>query len=157
MHVEAKNALGSLLLLLALLIGAPARAADATVVDTLSPLQVEAMLNELGYTGREIDEDGDIVLRMQGYNVLVLVGSYDGVYMAMVAAFAGTRATLQDVNTWNREKRFARAYLDTDGDPAIEAELDMAGGVTIGRLKDFLQTFGQLSLPEFVQTVAVSR
>lgn len=75
----------------------------------------------------------------------------------MVSAFADTRATLQDVNTWNQEKRFARAYLDTDGDPVVEAELDLAGGVTIARVKDFIQTFGQLSLPEFVQIVAVPR
>lgn len=157
MNVEGKSAVGSLLLLLALLLASPARAADATVVDTVTPFQVEAMLNDLGYTGTEIDEDGDILLRMQGYNVLVLVGSYDGVYIAMMSAFAGTTATLQDVNIWNQEKRFARAYLDTDGDPVVEAELDMAGGVTLARVEDFIQTFGQLSLPEFVQTVAISR
>ncbi|MEE4301337.1 MAG: YbjN domain-containing protein [Pseudomonadales bacterium] len=157
MHATTKLALGSMLLLLALLTPAPATSADQDVVDTVSAAQVAKLLGDLGYTGSEIDEDGDIFVRMQGYSVLMLIGSYDGVYIAMVSAFADTRATLESVNTWNQEKRFARAYLDGDGDPVVEAELDLAGGVTIARVKDFIQTFGRLSLPEFVQTVAVSR
>lgn len=157
MHVTTKFAVCSLLLLTALLTSAPTLAADQDVVDRVSAAQVAKLLGNLGYSGAEIDADGDIIVRMEGYPVLMLIGSYDGVYVAMVSAFAGTRATMKDVNTWNQEKRFARAYLDGDGDPVVEAELDLAGGVTIARVRDFIQTFARLSLPEFVQTVAVAR
>ena len=91
---------------------------------------------------------------MQGYAVLVLVGSYDGVYISLTTAFADATATLATVNAWNREKRFSRAYLDNEMDPVLEAELDLAAGVAIGRIRDF-KTFGQLSLPDFVAEVAV--
>jgi hypothetical protein len=33
--------------------------------------------------------------------------------------------TTEKLNTWNREKRFARAYLDSVGDPVIEMDVDM--------------------------------
>jgi len=144
---------GALLLALA---GPSALAAkNDAVVDRISAAELERIFGDLGYTGTEIDEDGDIFVRMQGYSVLVLVGSYDGVYISLTTAFADTTATLETVNAWNREKRFSRAYLDNEMDPVVEAELDMAEGVTIGRIRDFIQTFGQLSLPEFVAEVAI--
>ncbi|MER5170962.1 YbjN domain-containing protein [Thioclava sp. GXIMD2076] len=35
------------------------------------------------------------------------------------------------INDWNRDNRFGRAYLDDDGDPFIEMDINMAGnGVT---------------------------
>jgi hypothetical protein len=125
------------------------------VVERVSAAELQRIFGDLGYTGTEIDEDGDLFVRMQGYAVLVLVGSYDGVYISLTTAFADTTATLATVNAWNRDKRFSRAYLDNEMDPVVEAELDLAAGVTIGRIRDFIQTFGQLSLPDFVAEVAV--
>lgn len=75
MRNPMQMACNCLLLVIALTIGAPARSADRDVVDSVSALEVQAMLGDLGYTGSEIDEDGDIVVRMQGYNVLMLIGS----------------------------------------------------------------------------------
>ena len=138
------------------LAGPPANAADeGTVVERVSAAELQRIFGNLGYTGSEIDDDGDLIVRMQGYPVLVLVGSYDGAYISLTAAFAETTATLATVNAWNRDKRFSRAYLDSEMDPVVEAELDLAAGVTIGRIRDFIQTFGQLSLPDFVAAVAV--
>lgn len=33
--------------------------------------------------------------------------------------------TLDELNVWNREKRFARAYRDDEGDPVLEMDLDL--------------------------------
>jgi hypothetical protein len=42
----------------------------------------------------------------------------------------------------------ARAYLDEDGDPALESELDLEGGVTRQAIISFLDTF-EISLSQF--------
>lgn len=49
--------------------------------------------------------------------------------------------SLERVNEWNREKRFSRAYLDEEGDPVLEADLDLAGGVADGAIRAFLDLF----------------
>jgi hypothetical protein len=49
--------------------------------------------------------------------------------------------TLERINAWNREHRFSRAYLDADGDPVLEADLDLSGGVAEGVIRAFLDLF----------------
>ena len=33
--------------------------------------------------------------------------------------------TLDKINKWNKEKRFARAYKDDEGDPVLEMDVDL--------------------------------
>jgi hypothetical protein len=40
----------------------------------------------------------------------------------------GKAPSLEKVNDWNRGQRFGRAYLDTEGDPAIEMDVDLDDG-----------------------------
>uniref|UniRef100_A0A831XFY5 YbjN domain-containing protein n=1 Tax=Thermus islandicus TaxID=540988 RepID=A0A831XFY5_9DEIN len=49
--------------------------------------------------------------------------------------------TLERINAWNWEHRFSRAYLDADGDPALEADLDLSGEVAEGAIRAFLDLF----------------
>ncbi|MGC2855400.1 YbjN domain-containing protein [Novispirillum sp. DQ9] len=129
-----------------------ARAETATVLTTLTAKKAEAMFRDLGYTSIEVDKDNDLVVTIQGMKVLVLVGSTGGSSMQMRFAVADTKATMARVNTWNKTKMYSRAYLDDDGDPVLEAEQDLVGGVTEERLKDFIKTFG-VSLSAFLNEV----
>lgn len=52
----------------------------------------------------------------------------------------GVESSLETVNEWNRTKRYSRSYLDSDQDPVLELDLDLAGGVTEDRIIDFLST-----------------
>jgi len=36
--------------------------------------------------------------------------------------------SLERINAWNRSQRFGRAYLDNEGDPAIEMDIDLDDG-----------------------------
>lgn len=139
-------------LMFGLVVGADAARAGSGVITKLDAKSAEALFRDLGYTGIEIDSDGDLVVHIQGMRVLVLVGSADGTSIQMRFAMAGTDATLARVNTWNKTKMYSRAYLDDDGDPVLEAEQDLAGGVTEARLKDFIKTFG-ISLSTFLKEV----
>lgn len=55
------------------------------------------------------------------------------------------KPTLDTINSWNRDKRFNRAYIDKDGDPCMEMDVDLdAGGVAIGNFADNLGLWGLL-------------
>lgn len=120
----------------------PAPAAE--VIETISAQRVVELLGQAGFTGAEIDADQDVLVNMQGYRVLILVGSYQGKNLSMKFALAGTQANHQTVNRFDLEKRFGRAYLDSDGDPVLESDLDLEGGVTEARVLDYFRTFNQL-------------
>lgn len=130
--------------------GAGAARADSAVLTKITARDAEALFRDLGYTGIETDRDGDLVVHMQGMKVLVLIGSASGTSMQMRFGITDTKADLNSVNTWNKTKMYSRAYLDDDGDPVLEAEQDLAGGVTRDRLKDFIKTF-DISLMTFIK------
>lgn len=52
------------------------------------------------------------------------------------------------INEWNRTKRFSRAYLDADGDPIIESDIDLEGGITHPAMIAWIRTFA-VSLAAF--------
>jgi len=130
-----------LLLVSALLFAAPAWGQAS--VERLDGKRVQAMLGDLGFTGSEIDADDDVVVRMQGYRVLLLVGSNKGKSLMARFAVSGSKATLASMNEWNRTKQYSRAFLDNDGDPVLESDLDLEGGVSEARIKDFLRTYNE--------------
>ncbi|MDR1041438.1 MAG: YbjN domain-containing protein [Deltaproteobacteria bacterium] len=53
---------------------------------------------------------------------------------------ADSAASWEDINSWNRDYRYSRSYLDTDGDSVLELDLDFAGGICEGRVRDWLKT-----------------
>lgn len=44
--------------------------------------------------------------------------------------FLDLKPTLEQINDWNYNKRFSRAYLDSDDDACVEMDLDLVEGVT---------------------------
>lgn len=123
---------------------AMAQADHGNVVESLTGQRVAALLGEAGFPDSEVDDDGDVTVTMQGYRVLFLVGSYDGKNIAARFALGGTEATADTVNRFDKDKRFGRAFLDDEGDPVLESDLDLEGGVTEARVKDFFRTYNEL-------------
>jgi hypothetical protein len=132
----------SVLFSVCLLATTPLRAQQ--VIESIDAATVVRLLAEQGFPGAEIDADGDVVAKMQGYRVLFLVGTYEGKSVQARFAISGTKAGMEQVNQFNRDVRFATAYLDTDGDPAMSVDLDLEGGVAIGRVKDFFRAVNEL-------------
>ncbi|MEE4382434.1 MAG: YbjN domain-containing protein [Pseudomonadales bacterium] len=133
----------------------PAPAAAAGVVARLEASGLAGVFEEFGYAAGTVDDDGDLVLEVGGVRVLALVGSYDGEFVLLYAGFSDVALPPEAANAWNRDYRFSKVYIDEAGDPVIEAELDLAGGVTLDRIRDFVRTFTALSLPRFVELLAV--
>ncbi len=114
------------------------------VVESLTGQRLVELLKDAGFTDATTDEDDDVIVSMQGYRVLFLVGTYEGKTISARFALAGTDATAETVNTFDREKRYGRSFLDAEGDPVLESDLDLAGGVTEARIRDFLRTYNEL-------------
>lgn len=137
-----RQLLSMLLLCLLLVVALPARAQQ--VIESIDAATVVRLLAEQGFPDAEIDADGDVIVRMQGYRVLFLVGTYQGKSVQARFAISGSSAKMEQMNQFNRDVRFGTAYLDNDGDPALSADLDLEGGVAIGRAKDFFRTVNEL-------------
>ena len=145
------------LLALGLLLLAPVLGQGQEVRTAVTLEEVEALLQAWGFRHERKDGKeepyfvvyfGDLkatllLLRCEGDRCLALLlgGSFTG--------FAPEdRPDHARLNGWNREKLFSRAYLDEDGDPVLEADLDLEGGVTNEAIRAFLENFRD-SMREF--------
>ncbi len=82
---------------------------------------------------------------IEGYTVRLFTFGCEGDTCSSLQMYAGfsmsTPPALKDINKWNMEKRFSRAYLDDEGDPVVESDLDLEGGVSLGAVREFIETF----------------
>jgi hypothetical protein len=112
--------------------------ATVTVISTLAPNELRDVMKAEGYEA-SLDKDGNVMWKVEGFKAHIFV-SDDGQSIQFHSSFRDGTATLKKVNEWNRTRRYSRTYLDDDGDPHLELDLDMEGGVTLDRLIDFLKT-----------------
>ncbi|MCW4461136.1 YbjN domain-containing protein [Sphingomonas sp. BT-65] len=69
--------------------------------------------------------------------------------MQFYAGFSKTKMDAAKMNEWNRDKRWGRAYIDKEGDPVIEMDINMApGGMERALFADSLDIWSKL-LGEF--------
>ncbi|REJ90769.1 MAG: YbjN domain-containing protein [Planctomycetota bacterium] len=120
---------------------------DQQILTSLSGEEMKKILVGEGYRGISIDEDGDIVGRIDEIPFLILVAS-DQKALLFKYSCEGNNADVMKVNEWNKNRRFSRAYVDDDGDYNIELDLVLSGGITVDRVKDFFET-SKLSMLTF--------
>lgn len=124
--------------------------AAAGVVLGMTPPELVRIMRRAGYAVDLVD--GRFASWMiEGYKTQVFVAE-DGQSLQFHSSFSDTGADLAKVNAWNGTKRYSRSYLDEDGDPHVELDLDLAGGVTEARVVDFLRTC-QVSFARWVAEV----
>lgn len=113
-------------------------AAIDDVVDTVSIEELAELMEGEGYAV-EVNNETFLQWKVDGYRCQVFVAD-DSQAVQFHVSFSDGNATLKKVNHWNATKRFSRTYLDEDGDPHLELDLDLAGGVTQERIVDYLRT-----------------
>lgn len=131
----------------------PTYANDRTVVEKMTSIEMKKLITDEGFSDVTIDGDDDLIVKMNGYRVLVFVRGNNYTNIQYRFSIGGTSATLRSVNDWNRTKKFTKSYLDNDGDPVLEMDLDLDGGVTIAKIKDSILTFSR-SQAAFLMEVA---
>jgi hypothetical protein len=125
------------------------------VVTSLTPEEMEAILRAAGYRYERLQGTGKLVafsLSMGNFLAALVLddcrgGRCESLYLAVPFGMRNP-PSLERINAWNREKRFSRAYLMDDGDPVLESNLSLTGGVTRETIVSFLKTF-EVSLSEF--------
>jgi hypothetical protein len=129
------------LFLLAAIIIATSAYDKSEVLSSITKQQLVEVCQTNGF-GFELIEGHDNLLRViiSGMKGTVIISESSLQYYAASSKVGSPEQMLQIVNQWNTEKRFSRSYVDRDGDPVLELDLDMNGGVTYQRLEDFLAT-----------------
>lgn len=112
------------------------RAEQGEIIKDLSISNTERILTALKLEFEEIAQ-GTYRFKLGGYKVLLF---NKGKNLQFYASFK-KKVTLGRVNEWNASKRYTRAYLDKEGDPCLEADLDIEGGVSYGAIAEFFKTW----------------
>ncbi len=117
------------------------RAQDLVMAD--NPAKIVEIARGFGSAELEEASDGSprIQARIDGikYSVLFYGCDDDGKDCTTIQFWAFTSAppnALMAVNNWNRDRRFGKAYIDSDGDVVIEMDVNLLGGVTPKNLDD---------------------
>lgn len=149
-----------IVLLAALLVGIAfmAKAADGDIVDATNPETVRDIASGYGSATLDTDNTGDpmIVGRLDGTKYgIYFYGCKEGKKCRSVqfsAGWAGSKVTLEQLDEWNRTTRFGKAYLDKDGDPRLEMDVNLDGGVTRKNFDDWVDWW-KVSLKGFKSKV----
>lgn len=115
-----------------------ATAAQAQQVTARDPQSIVSVMRDAGYQAQlDTDNGGDPLIRSASS------GSNFGVYFynctdnkecATVQFYASydtepeATPSLEKINEWNRGQRFGRAYIDTEGNPVVEMDIDLDDG-----------------------------
>jgi hypothetical protein len=121
---------------------APPSTATPSTFTKILKADLAKVFQEAGYRA-DVPTSGSprILTGMSGYKVAIFLYSCDDTpegkstgpcgSMEFSSSFTkSAKMTLSIVNKWNQEKRYAKAYLDTDGDLNLEYDVSFAGGVT---------------------------
>ena len=130
-----------------LCLAATASADQGEIIKELSVTNTERILEALKIEYNEV-QAGTYRFNLGGYKTLLF---NKGKNLQFYASFK-KKTTLGRINDWNASKRDTRAYLDKDGDPVLEADLDLEGGVSYGALAEFFKTWVQ-SVKLFTQHI----
>jgi hypothetical protein len=124
--------------------------AAAQMVEARNPASVMQALTDAKYVAElKKDTQGDpmIIAESSGMKFVILFfGCKNNVDCKSVSFFSAYRAqnkvTPDAVNAWNRDHRFGRVYLDNEGDPAIQFDVDLDdGGMTPALFIDNFEWF----------------
>src|SRR5690606_21764699 len=107
------------------------------------PEAIRVVASGYGSAELQTDEAGDpqIMGRMDGQRYAVTfydceVGANCTSLQLSAVWVVDGAVTPEAINEWNRTKRFGKAYLDEDGDPWVEMNVNLAFGVTRQNLDD---------------------
>src|SRR5262245_16674582 len=126
-------------LLAASLLGLAAHAqTTGTLLTAENPGEIISIIQDLGFQAK-LDKDavGDPMIRSSAGGVDFSIQFYgctknkrcDSLhFIAGYDLDDGT--TLEAVEQWNEEQRYASAYLDDENDPFLQLDLNMAGGIS---------------------------
>lgn len=124
-------------------------AATAKIYSSITDEEMGVILKKMGFV-YEMPKENVFRFKISSVTVLLINGETN---LQFYSGFSTEgKVNCEKVNEWNRDKRYSRAYIDSEGDVVIEADLDLEKGVTEGRIENFLYTC-RLILDQFVSHI----
>lgn len=107
--------------------------AHAELVNASNPATIKAIVESQGWPATLVSKPGNdpyIESNRNGLKFLVLfMNCTEGRNCKTLQYYMGfsdaKQVPLEKFNQWNKEKRFARAYRDDEGDPVLEMDVDV--------------------------------
>lgn len=135
--------------------------AHAELVNAKNPATIKAIVESQGWPATLVTKAGDdpyIESTRNGLKFLILFMNCDDnkncktlqYYMGFNDA---KNVSFERLNEWNKEKRFARAYRDDEGDPVLEMDVDVDfAGIPRENIGETFNTWASLmdSYREFI-------
>lgn len=143
---------------LALLAGGTAAADDGRIITAANPEDIVEIARGFGSAELSKDSQGDpkIIGRIDGTRYFILFYGCDQGRdcddIQFRTAWSAKSITLEAINKWNYNKRFAKAYLDKDNDPVLEMPVNIDFGVTRRNIEDTFDWWS-IALRDFKKTV----
>lgn len=121
-----------------------ASVAAPAIITTMTLESLQTKIQAMGYEcTRAKDDSGKndtyVIFRAQGFKVAGFVPAPNVIELDNV--FTDVHPTLETINQWNRENRFAFAYIGEDGSIILQSSLDLDGGVTHDGFATFINNF----------------
>lgn len=123
---------------LALVAGAPAALADGIPLRHYDVDELASLMRNEGY-GAVSTEENRIVFKAEGSQYVLFL--YDDGDLQLYYGIRGVSVSADDINSWNRNKRLSRAYIDGDLDPVLEADLLANAGMNDLIISEFVKVF----------------
>ncbi len=107
--------------------------AHAELINAADPATIKAIVESQGWPATIVAKAGDdpyIESNRNGLKFLVLfMNCEEGRKCKTLQYYMGFSdakdVSLDKLNKWNKDKRFARAYKDDEGDPVLEMDVDL--------------------------------
>jgi hypothetical protein len=117
------------------------------IFTTITLERLESLLDDHGVVAkREQLGDGEFLKFNSGHFTALILPYGEGPDFLSLQFRAGfsVSSTLEIVNTWNKDNRYGKAYLDGDGEPILEYDIDLEGGSTESTVVEAVRTFRAL-------------
>jgi len=128
-------------IVMALMLVLPMWLVSAESVQVKKDYSIDEMVQIFKNEGYVVEKVSNriFVIKINGKKYMMI--RYDDGDLQAHYAFGGVKVTCEDMNTWNRDKRLSKAYLDNDGDPVLEADLLSDGGLSKENFTEFFDVF----------------
>ena len=123
---------------------APQAVAAQQMIAVSDPDQILNLARGYGSANLEKSDNGDPLIRGRidgvGYAIFFndCTNNRNCDTLGFYAGWTDTNVTEAHVAEWNRTKRFSRAYIDDEGDPVIEFDVNLKSGVSRRNFDDTL-------------------
>ena len=136
--------------------------AQAQSVEAQNPSSVVRALQNGGYKAvLTKDSTGDPKIESSSSGAKFIINFYGCTRnvecrtLTFYAGWTSSSTSMSQMNDWNKTKRFSRGYIDKDGDPVMEFDLDLDDGGMSEQLFIDNVEFWEISMGNFKKHIGM--